>query len=114
MSPQPATAPAATAAESTLTDVLLDRIEDINPDDRTMGENQFLRAVDLENQRSEIQKQINSNREFLRLMAKNDALGDPQIAAWLKDFYPLKEKGSTRDRDEVERTRKAKAAARDK
>ena len=114
MSPQPAASNANAAAERPH-DALLSRIEDKqeNKEPLTGVERQVARAMSLEGQRGTIMKQINANREYLRLMEENGELDDDdEAAAWLDDFYPLKEKGQTRSEDEIERTRKVKAAAR--
>lgn len=118
--PQAATPPAAPPAPQkaakpekvhVLSQKLRDEIESIEPDDRTSPERQFIRAQDLERDRAELMKRIAANREYLRLMGANDELSD-DLADWLADFYPEKEKGEKRNADEVERTRLAKAAAR--
>jgi hypothetical protein len=74
-------------------------------------EDQIERAKQLEADRYEIQQRIAKNREFLRLMAENDVLTDPQLD-WLDDFYPQKEKDEKRSKDAIERTRKLKEEAR--
>jgi hypothetical protein len=106
MSPQAPAAPAATTEKT-----ILDAIGEIDANERTSAEKQILRAAHLERERASLMKQIASNREYLRLMADNDELSNEQ-EDWLGDFYPEKEKGQTRTSDEVEATRKAKAAAR--
>jgi len=109
MSPQPNAAPQAPAADPYA--ALRKSVEGVDEKDRTPAERQFLRAHALEADRADVMKKIASNREYLRLMADNDELsGD--IADWLEDFYPQKEKGERRSDDEIERTRRAKAAAR--
>lgn len=100
-------------AESSLTEVLRKRIDAIDAKERTGPEKQFLRAIQLEGERSDTLKKIASNREYLRLMEANGEFeDDADLADWLEDFYPTKEKGARRSEDEVERTRKARAAAR--
>jgi uncharacterized protein YegJ (DUF2314 family) len=107
MSPQPTAAPVAAQPHKDL----LDRIEKVAADDRTSAQKQIARALRLERERSEAMKKIAANREYLRLMEENEEL-DGDEADWLDDFYPQKERGQSRSDDEIERTRKAKAAAR--
>lgn len=115
MSPQPAAAPTPPAdekpVEKRLHDELLTQIEGTDPDERDTAEKQVMRALSLEQERGAIMKKIAANRTYLRLMEENEELTDEQ-ADWLDDFYPQKEKGQTRSEDDIERTRKAKAAAR--
>jgi hypothetical protein len=73
---------------------------------------QVERAKQLERDRDKLMKQIAANRTYLRLMAQNDELTNDQ-EDWLEDFYPTKEKGEQRSAEEIEATRRAKAAARD-
>lgn len=108
MSPQPAAAPQTDPFAK-----LRAEIEAVPEEDRSPGERQFIRANLLEQERTRIMKQISSNREYLRLMDANEELS-PELGEWLEDFYPLKERGEQRSEDEIERTRKAKAAARQK
>lgn len=107
MSPQPAAAPAETVPHA----ALIKRITEKDAADLTSGEKQVARAIRLERERSDVMKRIAANREYLRLMEENEELGEDE-ADWLDDFYPQKEKGQQRSDDEIERTRKAKAAAR--
>lgn len=114
--PQATTPPASTAtkpAEVSPHAALLDRIESKVKDHAklTSAEKQIHRALLLEAERSESMKKIAANREYLRLMDENEELEDDE-ADWVDDFYPSKEKGQTRTDDEIERTRKAKATAR--
>lgn len=111
MSPQPAAAPKPPEAEKVLHADLLKRIADTPAGERTSGEKQIHRASVLEAERAEVMKRIAANREYLRLMEENEELEDDE-ADWLADFYPEKEKGQQRSEDEIERTRKVKAAAR--
>ena len=111
MSPQPAAAPAENGSQALLHKELLDKIEKLDPEKRTSAQKQIARAIRLERERSETMKKIAANREYLRLMEENEELADDE-ADWLDDFYPQKEKGQQRSEDEIERTRKAKAAAR--
>lgn len=123
MSPQPAAAPEAKAEPESLHKALMDRIaakvkkatdEKRSPtEDLTSAEKQVYRAQRLEAERAEVMKRIAANREYLRLMDDNEELTDAE-ADWLADFYPEKEKGQQRSDDEIERTRKVKAAARGK
>lgn len=78
---------------------------------QTSADKQIVRANALERERADVMKRIASNREYLRLMADNDELTDEQ-EDWLEAFYPLKEKGERRSEEDIERTRKAKEAAR--
>lgn len=110
--PQPTTPTAsANGADTAPHKALLDRIDGTPEDKRTSAEKQVARAVRLERERSVTMKKIAANREYLRLMEENEELNDDE-ADWLDDFYPQKEKGQQRSDDEIERTRKAKAAAR--
>lgn len=79
--------------------------------DQTAAERQIDRAKDLERQRGALMELIAANRDYLRLMDKNDELTEEQ-GDWLDVFYPTKEKGEQRTKDEVEATRKAKEEAR--
>lgn len=108
MSPQPAAAPAEAPVPHA---ELLKAIQDTDADERTTGQKQIARALALESERGAIMKKIAANRTYLRLMEENEELTDAE-ADWLDDFYPQKEKGQQRSEDEIERTRKAKAAAR--
>ena len=76
-----------------------------------MAERQIARAKRLEYDRSELGKLVNSNRELLRLMADSDELTEAQ-EDWLDRFYPQKEKGEQRSKEEIEATRKVKEEAR--
>lgn len=55
-----------------------------------------------------VQKDIADNRDSLRRMRHH--LNDDQ-RKWLADFYPEKEKDARRSKDQIDATRKAKAAA---
>lgn len=79
--------------------------------DRSPAERQIIRALTLEKERSEHQTKVSKNRDYLRLMDANEELTAEQ-GEWLDAFYPLKEKGEQRSKDEIERTRKAKEEAR--
>lgn len=88
--------------------------------EQTAAERQIQRAKDLEKERYELGKRINSNREYLRLMDANEELqgqtvlnGETvEMGEWLDVFYPQKERGQKRSKDEIEATRKAKQEAR--
>ncbi len=77
----------------------------------TEAEKQIERAKHLERERADLMERIGANREYLRLMDKNEALTDEQ-GAWLDKFYPLKEKGERRSKDDIQATREAKQEAR--
>lgn len=79
---------------------------------QSSAQRQIARAADLERKRAEIMKQVEANRKYLRLMDENDELTD-QESEWLEVFYPLKEKGETRSKTEVEATRKLREQARE-
>ena len=79
--------------------------------DRTSAEKQIVRAHALEGERSALQEKVAKNREYLRLMEANDELTADQIA-WRKLFYPDKEKGERRSKEDIEATRQARKAAR--
>lgn len=104
-------APAAPAEAPALHAKLLKQIADTPIDDRTSGEKQIHRACMLEAERANVGVKIAANRTYLRLMDENEEL-EPDEADFLADFYADKEKGATRSDDELERTRKVKAAAR--
>ena len=106
MAPAPAAAPVAPAEEVKPESVFDEALIDDTAAGRQIG-----RAMKLERERSELQARIASNRDYLRLMDKNEELSNDQ-GAWLDAFYPQKEKGTRRDKDDVERTRLIKAAAR--
>lgn len=116
MTPQGPAAPAAPANGSPAVEevphaALLKLIDDTPADKRTSAQKQVARARTLERERADVMKRISANREYLRLMEENEELTDDE-GDWLDDFYPQKEKGQSRSDDEIERTRKAKAAAR--
>lgn len=87
MSPQPTTAP------------------------QSAAERQIARAKSLEKERAELMERIAANRDYLRLMDKNDELTDSQ-GEWLDTFYPQKEKGEQRSKEDIEATRKVREEAR--
>ena len=68
-------------------------------------------AKSLEKRRAELQDEISANRRQLRDMDKTGDLTAEQ-ANWLEDFYPTKERGASRSKDDITATRKAKEAAR--
>lgn len=84
----------------------------VKPQDQqeTAADRQVQRAKELEFQKQELLEKIGKNRDYLRLMDANDELTDEQ-GAWLDAFYPVKEKGEQRTKEEIEATRKAKEAA---
>jgi hypothetical protein len=77
----------------------------------TPADRQIRRAVELEADRAKLMKRISDNREYLRLMDKNDELSEDQ-ADFLDTFYPEKERGERRSKEDIEATRKAREAAR--
>lgn len=77
----------------------------------SIAERQIERAKELERRRSDLMKEVAANREFLRLLADNGELSDTQVD-WVDTFYPQKEKGEQRSKDEIEATRKAREDAR--
>lgn len=77
----------------------------------TPGSRQVARAIRLEGEISKVREHINDNRDYLRLMDKNEELNEAQ-SEFLDTFYPEKEKGERRPTEEVEATRRARAAAR--
>lgn len=103
MSPQPTPAPAAPAPR------LLPNLEGDHP----KGSPRWLvaRAVEFEKERAALMTKIGANRDSLRNLLKQDALED-DLAKFVREFYPEKEKGSSRDEDEIEATRKLREAAR--
>ena len=82
-----------------------------SPAPDTAGSRQVARAEDLERRRAALQEEISANRELLRLLHKGKELTAEQ-SKWLSEFYPEKERGALRTKEEVERTRKVKEAAR--
>ena len=79
--------------------------------DDTSAGRMIARACQLEAEIEEQRVSIGKNRDYLRLMDANDELSDEQ-SEWLDTFYPEKEKGARRDKDEIEATRKAREEAR--
>lgn len=77
----------------------------------TPAARQIKRAIRLEKEISAVRQQVNDNREYLRLMDKNEELTEDQ-ATFLDTFYPEKEKGERRLPEDVEATRRAREAAR--
>ena len=75
------------------------------------GGRQIERAMQLERDRASLLKRIDDNRKYLRLMDRNEELTTEQTE-WLDRFYPEKEKGERRSKEEVEATRRAREAAR--
>lgn len=78
---------------------------------QTAADRQIARAKSLERERAELGERISANRDYLRLMDKNDELTAEQ-GEWLDAFYPVKEKGEQRSKEEIEATRKVKEEAR--
>lgn len=72
---------------------------------------QIGRAISLEKERAELMKRIGDNRDYLRLMDKNEELNEDE-ADFLDTFYPEKERGQRREKADIEATRKAREAAR--
>jgi hypothetical protein len=111
--PQAAAAPK-TAPEQTEQDAA-DRAWTELVDRTTAGDSpaarQIQRAIDLEGDRAKLMKKISDNREYLRLMDRNDELNEDE-ADFLDTFYPEKERGSRREKSDIEATRKAREAAR--
>ena len=77
----------------------------------TLAANEIRGAIQLEKRRSDLMKEIQDNRELLRLLDRRGTLDDDQ-AEFLDIFYPEKERGSRRQKDDIEATRKAREAAR--
>jgi len=69
------------------------------------------RAIKLEQDRARIMEQVGANRRSLRDLDAQDALDDEQ-AAFLDTWYPEKERGERRSKDDIEATRRAREAAR--
>lgn len=78
---------------------------------QSAAERQIARAKSLEKERAELMERIAANRDYLRLMDKNDELTDAQ-GEWLDTFYPQKEKGEQRSKEDIEATRKVREEAR--
>lgn len=77
------------------------------------GARQVRRAVELERQISSVREKVNDNRTYLRLMDRNEELNEAQ-AEFVDVFYPDKEKGERKPKEETQATRRAKLAARTK
>lgn len=99
-----------TTEPKTLTERLFEQINAIPEDEREIPEVQFMRACNLEHQKAEVGKQINANRQFLRIMDDTDTLND-DLSEWLETFYATKNDGENRSKDEVQVTRKNHEAA---
>lgn len=93
MAPQPNTATKNTDAAQAYAAVLIEQ------------------AQGLEAERAEVMERVTANRTELRLIDKQGNLSDEQ-GKWLDTFYPEKEKGERRSKDDIEATRKAREAAR--
>lgn len=68
-------------------------------------------AKKLEQERAALMDRIGKNRAYLRLKDANGELSDKD-GQWLDTFYPLKEKGERRSKEDIVATREAKKAAR--
>lgn len=68
-------------------------------------------AQALEAERAEVMERVTANRTELRLIDKQGNLSEEQ-GKWLDTFYPEKEKGERRSKEDIEATRKAREAAR--
>lgn len=75
------------------------------------GARQVRRAIQLEREISSTREKVNDNRTYLRLMDRNEELTEAQ-AEFVDVFYPEKEKGERRPKDETVATRRAREAAR--
>ena len=75
------------------------------------GAKQIARAVTLERERADVMKRVSDNRDYLRLMDRNDEL-DADQAEFIDTFYPEKERGDRRSKDDIEATRRARELAR--
>jgi hypothetical protein len=75
------------------------------------GARQVRRAITLEKQVAELREKVNDNRTYLRLMDRNEELSEAQ-AEFTDVFYPEKEKGERKPKEETQATRRAKLAAR--
>jgi hypothetical protein len=72
---------------------------------------QIKRAIDLEREMAEVRVRVNDNRDYLRLMKKNKAVTEAQ-GDFIDTWFPEKERGERRDKDEIEATRKLREVAR--
>jgi hypothetical protein len=114
--PQPTTPPVAPDLDQDDGDAAADaaawaEIVDSATEGDSSGARQVKRAIELEADRAKLMKQISDNREYLRLMDRNDELSEDQTE-FLEVFYPEKERGSRREKADIEATRKAREAAR--
>lgn len=82
-----------------------------SPAPATAAERQIARAKELEAERATLMDKIGKNRDYLRLMEANDEL-TPEQGVWLETFYPTKERGEKRSKEDIEATRKARQEAR--
>lgn len=85
-------------------------VEDVTAGDSSSAR-QIRRAIELEADRAKLMRQISDNRDYLRLMQKNEEL-DEDAVEFVETFYPEKERGTRRAKDEIEATRRARLAAR--
>lgn len=88
----------------------LQLVEDATKGD-TPASRQIRRALRLEQELSKLRQSVNDNRDYLRLMDRNEELDEDQ-SEFLEVWYPEKEKGERRPPEEVEATRRAKSLAR--
>jgi hypothetical protein len=92
--PQPAAAPTQTPAA-----------------EQTPAQRQIERAKSLHREQVALQKRIDANRKYLRLMRDNEELNTDE-AAWLDAFYAEKERGDHRSAEQIQNTKDVKESAR--
>lgn len=78
---------------------------------RLVAQRRIHQAQELERERKDVQDRIGVNRTQLRQMRDADEL-PADLVKWVDTWYPEKEKGTTREKDEIEATRKLREAAR--
>jgi len=78
---------------------------------RVIADARIEEAKRLERERGDLMEAVSNNRTQLRQMDKANELTEAQ-GAWLDTFYPEKEKGERRTKEEIEATRKARESAR--
>ena len=117
--PQPPRPPEPEAPEQDAPDTAADdaaaeewaALVDAATEEDSSASRQIKRAITLEADRASIMREVSDNREYLRLMHRNKELNEDQVE-FVETFYPEKERGSRRDKTDIEATRRAREAAR--
>lgn len=114
MSPQPAAPPAEPKAEpkddaaEQEWNELVDRATSTGHE---LAQEYVKDAIRLEGERAAVMAEISVTRDMLRNLDKTNKLNDDQ-AEFIDVWFPEKERGQNRSRDDIEATRRAKLAAR--